>query len=66
MAEIVNLNQYRKGRKRSKAAADASANRARHGQTKSEKQHKSAERDMEANSLEGKRLDRRDHPPDTD
>ncbi len=66
MAEIVNLNQYRKGRKRSTAAADASANRARHGQTKSEKKRGSAERDLKANSLEGKRLDHRDHPPDTD
>ncbi|MDH3228970.1 MAG: DUF4169 family protein [Alphaproteobacteria bacterium] len=66
MAEIVSLNQYRKARKRAKAASEASGNRVRHGRTKSEKQCDAAERDLQANTQDGKRLEHKDGPPDTD
>lgn len=66
MAEIVSLNQYRKARRRAEAAGKASGNRARHGRTKAEKHSDAAERDRRSDSLEGKRLERMDGPPDTD
>ena len=37
MAEIVNLNKARKAQARQQAAAEAAANRAKHGRTKAEK-----------------------------
>lgn len=37
MAEIVNLNKARKARAKADAAAEAAANRAKHGRTKAEK-----------------------------
>jgi len=66
MAEIVSLNQYRKARQRKNAESEASTNRVRHGRTKSEKQSEAAERDLQANTQDGKRLERKDIPPDTD
>lgn len=66
MAEIVSLNQYRKARRRLKAAAEASQNRVRHGRTKAEKQCDAADRDLQANSQDGKRLERTESPPETD
>jgi hypothetical protein len=66
MAEIVSLNQYRKARKRAKTASEASTNRVRHGRTKPEKQRDAAERDLQANAQDDKRLEHRDGPPDTD
>lgn len=66
MAEIVSLNKYRKARARAKAASEASGNRVRHGRTKAEEQRDMVERDVQAERIEGKRLDRNDGPPDTD
>jgi len=37
MGEVVNLNRARKARARAEAAAQAAANRVRHGRTKAEK-----------------------------
>lgn len=37
MAEIVNLNKARKARMRAEEAAEAAANRVKHGRTKAEK-----------------------------
>jgi hypothetical protein len=37
MAEIINLRRARKGKARQEKEAEATANRARHGQTKAEK-----------------------------
>lgn len=66
MAEIVSLNKYRKARERAKAASEASENRVRHGRTKAEKKRDAAERDVQAEQHDGKRLDRNDGPPETD
>ena len=63
MAEIVSLNQYRKARRRSKDATEASQNKARHGRTKAERDRDAAVRDLQSTSHDGKRLD---SPPDTD
>ena len=49
---IVNLNQYRKKRRRTEAEARASENRIRFGRTKELREHERA-----AKEIENKRLD---------
>lgn len=66
MAEIVSLNQYRKARKKAEAASAASENKVRHGRTKADGQRDSAEREIQSEIQDGKRLERQDAPPDTD
>ncbi|UCH75620.1 MAG: DUF4169 family protein [Rhodospirillales bacterium] len=66
MAEIVSLNQYRKSRRREKAAAQASQNRVRHGRTKLERQRDAADRDSQAKSQDGKRLEHPERSPGED
>lgn len=57
MAEIVNLNRYRKARNKQRARTDAEENRARHSRTGVEKLRDSEDRDREARSLDGAKLD---------
>lgn len=57
MAEIVNLNRYRKARKKERAQADAEENRVRHGRTGAEKRRDADERDGETRSLDGAKLE---------
>lgn len=57
MAEIVNLNRYRKARNKERARADAEENRVRHGRTKVEKRRDTNERDDKTRSLDGARLE---------
>ena len=66
MSEIVNLNQYRKTRRRRKAEAEASQNRLRHGRTKAERNRDAADRDLQASAHDGKRLEQVEAPPDSD
>ncbi|MCJ2182638.1 DUF4169 family protein [Novosphingobium sp. 1949] len=56
MAEIVNLRLARKARARADAGAKAEAARARHGQTKAERQITQAERARRERTLDGARL----------
>jgi hypothetical protein len=57
MAEIVNLNKARKARAKADAAAEAAANRAKHGRTKAEKaQDRAAEARRQA-LLDGAKRD---------
>lgn len=44
MADIVNLRQARKTKRRAEAEKTAAANRARHGRTKAEKQQAELEK----------------------
>lgn len=53
MAEIVNLRQARKARKRADDAAQAQANRARHGLTKAERRLAEDEAARAARHLDG-------------
>lgn len=53
MAEIVNLRQARKARKRADDAAQAQANRARHGLTKTERRLAEDETARAARHLDG-------------
>jgi hypothetical protein len=55
MAEIVNLNRYRKTREKERAKAKAEENRVRHGRTKAGKLRDADERDREGRSLDGAR-----------
>ena len=57
MAEIVNLNQYRKRRGKQQGEKTAAANRARHGRSKAERQKERLESDKAAKDLDNKRLD---------
>ena len=57
MADIVNLNQYRKRRDPRDAAKAAAENRIRHGRSKAERQKERRENDKVAKDLDDKRLD---------
>jgi hypothetical protein len=57
MADIVNLNRYRKQRDRRGAETDAAANRVRHGRSKAEREKLRRESDKAAKDLDNKRLD---------
>ncbi|MFN3473858.1 MAG: DUF4169 family protein [Blastomonas sp.] len=55
MAEIINLRQARKAQKRKQAEATASANRAKFGQTKADRNAQTAENQRAARLLDGAR-----------
>lgn len=57
MADVVNLNQYRKRRNRRDADKTAAANRTRHGRSKAEREKLRRENDKAAKDLDNKRLD---------
>ena len=57
MADVVNLNQYRKRRRRRDDDKAAAANRARHGRSKAEREKLRRESDKAAKELDNKRLD---------
>jgi hypothetical protein len=54
---IVNLNRYRKGRRRAKAAAQAAENRIRFGQSKEKRKTEQHARERAAKEIDNKRLD---------
>ncbi|WP_159873037.1 DUF4169 family protein [Novosphingobium sp. 9U] len=55
MAEIVNLRQARKTKQRADAAAEADANRARHGASKAQRRLARDEAERLARSVDGAR-----------
>jgi Domain of unknown function (DUF4169) len=57
MADIVNLRQFRKRRRRGEAEKEAAANRARHGATKAEREKLRRESDKAAKELDDKQLE---------
>lgn len=57
MAEIINLRQARKARKRAAGEGAAAANRARFGQTKGERLKQQAETARQASLLDGAKRD---------
>jgi hypothetical protein len=57
MAELVNLNKYRKQRNRGDAQKTAAENRARHGRSKAERKLERLDSDKAAKDLDDKRLD---------
>ncbi|MGE5545340.1 MAG: DUF4169 family protein [Solirubrobacterales bacterium] len=57
MAEIVNLNRFRKAKAKAEARRTAEANRARFGRTKAEKEAVKAAEERAERQLDGKKLD---------
>ncbi len=62
MAEIVNLNRYRKALAKKQAGEQAESNRRKHGRSKAEKMRDAAERNRERVLHDGK--DCRDDDPE--
>jgi hypothetical protein len=54
---IINLNQYRKKRRRTEAETQAKENRVRFGRTKEERTAELREREHAKEEIENKRLD---------
>ena len=57
MADIVNLNRFRKRRDRREAVKAAADNRARHGRSKLDRQKERRENEKAAKDIDDKRLD---------
>ena len=57
VASVVNLNRFRKAKKREEAQQRAAENRALHGRSKEERQVLDAERGRSDRLLDGKKLD---------
>jgi hypothetical protein len=57
MADLVNLNKYRKQRDRRDAQKTAVENRARHGRSKAERKQERLDSDKAAKDLDNTRLD---------
>lgn len=58
MAEVINLRLARKARTRSKAADQAAANRALHGQTRAERQRQQTEAARTVSRLDAHQRDK--------
>jgi hypothetical protein len=57
MAAVVNLNRFRKAKKRAEDQRKAAENRAAFGRSKAGRQLTDAEEERRGRELEGKRLD---------
>lgn len=57
MAEIINLNKYRKARKRAAESVEATQNRIRHGRTKAERDRAQEDTARAGRKLDDRRLD---------
>ncbi len=57
MAEIVNLNRFRKARKRQDADRQADANRVKFGRTKAEKENDRRAEERRRQEMDGRKLD---------
>ena len=57
MGSIVNLNRFRKDKKRADDQREATENRALHGRTKTEREKEAADRKRREELLAGKKLD---------
>lgn len=56
MGDLVNLNRFRKGRRRQEAEKQAAENRVRFGLTKAAKEKLRGESEKAGTTLDGKRL----------
>ncbi len=57
MAEIVNLRQARKAKKRAEKSAKAAENRVRFGRTKTQSREEARDRMAKKTEIDGKKLD---------
>ena len=60
LAEVVNLNRFRKQAKRDEASRKAEANRARYGRTREQRDEELARSERETAFMDGHQLDRGD------
>lgn len=60
MAEIVNLNRWRKAKAKEEKARQAEVNRVAFGRTKAEKEQASKQADRQARDLDGKKVEQED------
>ncbi len=65
MGDVINLNQYRKRRERSKSQRRAAENRARNGRTKEETARERREAGQASAKLDDKQLNKPSPPEDT-
>ncbi len=65
MGDVINLNQYRKRRERSKSQRRAAENRARKGRTREETARRRHEAEQAGANLDSKRLSEPSPPEDT-
>jgi hypothetical protein len=61
MAEIINLNQFRKQRGRKEDRKTAAENRVRHGRAKIERRQQQAEQETRRRDLDGHKLDEKNN-----
>lgn len=64
MAEIVNLNKYRKTSERAESVRRSAENRLRHGRTGPEKASDAHVESLGQKKLDGERLDTKDDGPE--
>jgi hypothetical protein len=64
MADVINLNRYRKAKQRAEKARLAEEQRARHGRSKTERTAARREQERQAGELDGKRLGPPEDPED--
>lgn len=57
MGDVVNLNRFRKAKRKAEAEDKAAANRVRHGRTKAERARDQGDRQRAAADLDGKRIE---------
>jgi hypothetical protein len=57
MSDIVNLNRFRKDRKRTDEKKQAAVSRAQSGRTKAERENEAAEKKRRDELLDGRKLD---------
>ena len=60
MTNIINLNRFRKKKKRDEAAQTAEENRVRFGRTKAQKNKDTLEKEQAASHLDGHKSDQAD------
>ena len=58
VSNVVNLNRFRKKKKREAEVKQAEVNRIRHGRTKAERERELVERFRAARTIDGHRLER--------
>jgi len=57
MADLINLNRFRKARTRAEEVKKAEENRSRFGRTKEQKRRDETEQAQKSKDLDGKKLD---------
>jgi hypothetical protein len=57
VAEVINLNHFRKAKRKAEKETRAVANRVRHGRRKDDRKHQQREEERRQRELDGRNLD---------